>query len=264
MTPLHRQCLLGERLSGEVLLDCHAHIGRHSDYVIPRNRPEELAEEMRRLNIRGAFVFQFTGGTCGEVEYGNDLIAEACLQLPGRFLGLTMVNPMFEREVFPELERCRKRGFVGIKLIPHYQGYPPDGVLLEQICAYAHENNMPVLNHAWGALLEQWLRKYPRCQFITGHWDPARGPLTKQYDNLWICTCLPIAHESFERGLREMRVERVLWGSDMSDLQFGVGLGPILMARVDDEVKRRVIGLNMLELLEICGIPAPPPWDDNA
>ena len=52
-----------------------------------------------------------------------------------------------------------------------------------------------------------------------------------------------------------------MWGSDMSDLQFGCGLGPILLSRVSDEVKRRVIGLNMLELLETCGIPAPPAWE---
>ena len=263
MTSLHRRCLLGERLSGEVLLDCHAHIGRHSDYVIPMNRPEELADEMRRLNIRGAFAFQFTGVTGGEVQYGNDVIAGACRRVPGRFLGLTMVNPLFERDVVPELERCHQLGFVGIKLITHYQGYPTDGPLLETICAYAHEHGMPVLNHAWGAPLEDWLRKYPRCRFITGHWDPAHGHLTRQYDNLWICTCLPISHESFERGLREMRIDRVMWGSDMSDLQFGVGLGPILMARAEDDVKRRVIGLNMLELLATCGIPAPPAWDSD-
>ncbi|NLC58512.1 MAG: hypothetical protein GX774_16900, partial [Armatimonadetes bacterium] len=82
MSPLHKQCLLGERLSGEVLLDCHAHIGRHADYVIPQGEPEELAAEMRRLNIRGAFVFQFTGAQTGEVAYGNDLIADACRRVP--------------------------------------------------------------------------------------------------------------------------------------------------------------------------------------
>jgi predicted TIM-barrel fold metal-dependent hydrolase len=261
MSPLHKQCLLGERLSGEVLLDCHAHIGRHADYVIPQGEPEELAAEMRRLNIRGAFVFQFTGAQTGEVAYGNDLIADACRRVPRRFLGLAMVNPVFERDVIPELERCRALGFVGIKLISWYQGYPDDGPLLDTICAYAHEHGMPILNHSWGPKLGEWLARYPRAQFICGHWDPARAELARRHENLWICTCLPIGHESFERGLRDLRPDRVMWGSDMSDLQFGCGLGPILLSRVSDEVKRRVIGLNMLELLETCGIPAPPAWE---
>ncbi|MBI3921296.1 MAG: amidohydrolase family protein [Armatimonadetes bacterium] len=261
MTPLHKQCLLGERLSGELLLDCHAHIGRHADYIIPRNQPEELAEEMRRLNVRGAFVFQFTGVQTGEVAYGNDVIADSCCRVPRRFMGLTMVNPCFECDVMPELERCRGLGFAGVKLITSYQGYPDDGPLFEAICGFAHEHHTPILNHWWGSKLEEWLQRFPQAQFITGHWDPGRAELVRRYDNLWVCTCLPIAHESFEIGMRDLRPDRVMWGSDMSDLQFGVGLGPILLARVDEEVKRRVIGLNMLELLETCGIPAPDAWD---
>ena len=150
---------------------------------------------------------------------------------------------------------------VGIKLISWYQGYPDDGPLLDTICAYAHEHGMPILNHSWGPKLGEWLARYPRAQFICGHWDPARAELARRHENLWICTCLPIGHESFERGLRDLRPDRVMWGSDMSDLQFGCGLGPILLSRVSDEVKRRVIGLNMLELLETCGIPAPPAWE---
>jgi predicted TIM-barrel fold metal-dependent hydrolase len=133
--------------------------------------------------------------------------------------------------------------------------------MFEDILSFADEHRMPVLNHHWGAKLEEWVQAYPHVQFITGHWDPARSSLVKQYDNLWVCTCLPIAHESFERGMRDLRSDRVMWGSDMSDLQFGVGLGPILLARVSDEVKRRVIGLNMLELLGTCGVPVPSPWD---
>lgn len=260
MTPLHTKCLLGERLAGEVLLDCHSHVGRHADYVIPNGRPEELAAEMRRLNIRGAFVFQFTALQTGEAAYGNDVVADACRRVPGRFLGMAMVNPHFERDVLPELERCRALGFSGIKLITSYQGYPEDGPVLDAICAFAHEHGMPVLNHWWGGKLEEWLQRYPRAQFITGHWDTARAPLTKAYENLWVCTCLPIAHESFERGMAEMRPDRVMWGSDMSDLQFGAGLGPILMARLSDDLKRRVIGLNMRELLATCGIAEPPAW----
>ncbi len=260
MIPLHRKCLLGERLTGEVLLDCHAHIGRHADYVIPDGEPEALVAEMRRLNIRGAFLFQFAGVQTGEVAYGNNLVADACRRVPGRFLGLAMVNPLFERDVLPELERCCDLGFVGIKLINRYQGYPDDGPLLDLICGFAHEHRMPILNHSWGAPLEERLRRYPNAQFITGHWDPGRASLVREYNNLWICTCLPIAHEAFERGMRDLRPDRVLWGSDMSDLNFGCGLGPILLARVSDEIKRRVLGLNMRELLQTCGIPEPPPW----
>jgi predicted TIM-barrel fold metal-dependent hydrolase len=257
---MHLKCLLGERLSDELLLDCHAHIGRHADYVIPWNRPEELAEEMRRLNIRGAFVFQFTGILSGEAAYGNDVVANACRRAPGRFMGLALVNPWFEKDVIPELERCRKMGFVGIKLITGYQGYPDDGPVLETICTFAHEHKMPILNHSWGERLEERLQKYPHARFITGHWAVNHAPLTKKHENLWVCTCLPIGHESFEAGMRVLRPDRVLWGSDMSDLHFGAGLGPILLARVPDDLKRRVIGLNMQELLQTCGIPVPPAW----
>ncbi|MCC6444090.1 MAG: amidohydrolase family protein [Armatimonadetes bacterium] len=260
MKTLRDQCLLGARLSGEILLDCHAHIGRGADYVIPDGDPEALASEMNRLNIRGAFVFQFTGIQTGETTIGNDIVADACRRVPGRFMGMTMVNPVFERDVLPELERCFGLGFVGIKLITHYQGYPEDGPLFERILGFAHERGLPVLNHAWGPKLESWLKTFPKVQFICGHWDPGRAELVRAYENLWVCTCLPIAHESFERGMASLRPDRVMWGSDMSDLQFGCGLGPILLARVSDAIKRRVIGLNMLELLETCGIAVPDGW----
>jgi predicted TIM-barrel fold metal-dependent hydrolase len=260
MSSLRESCLLGAPLPGEVLLDCHAHVGRHADYVIPWNAPEDLAREMRRLNVRGAFVFQFTGLQTGEVTYGNDVVADACERAPGRLMGMTMVNPWFERDVLPELERCAGLGFAGIKLITAYQGYPDDGPLVDTICGFAHERGRPVLNHSWGGNLEALLQRYPRAQFITGHWDTSRASLVKQHENLWVCTCLPIGHESFEAGMRELRPDRVMWGSDMSDLHFGAGLGAILLARVPDEVKRRVIGLNMRDLLATCGIPEPPAW----
>ena len=261
MTSLHESCLLGKRLSGEVLLDCHAHVGRHADYVIPWNAPENLARQMRRLNIRGAFVFQFTGLQTGEVAYGNDVVADACARVPGRLMGMAMVNPWFERDVLPELERWAGLGFVGIKLITAYQGYADDGPLIDTICGFAHECGRPILNHSWGRNLEALLQRFPRAHFITGHWDTARAPLVKEYDNLWVCTCLPIPHESFEGGMRDLRPDRVMWGSDMSDLHFGAGLGPILLARVSDDIKRRVIGLNMRELLAMCGIAEPTKWD---
>lgn len=260
MSLLHKKCLLGERLSDELLLDCHAHVGRHADYVIPWNQPEELAEEMQRLNVRGTFIFQFTGIASGEVSYGNDVVADACRRVPGRFLGLAMVNPWFERDVLRELDRCRSMGFVGIKLITGYQGYPDDGPMFDVIASFADTHSMPVICHNWGGQLEGLLGKYPRAQFITAHWAAQTAPLVAAYQNLWVCTCLPSAHESFEAGMRVLRPDRVLWGSDMSDLEMGAGLGPILLARQSDDIKRRVIGLNMRDLLRTCGIPEPPAW----
>lgn len=263
MSAIHRKCLLGQRLTSEVLLDCHAHIGRSCDYRITDGEPEQLAAEMQRLNIRGTFAFQFTGVRTGEVEYGNDTVADAMRRVPGRLLGLCMVNLRFAKDLEPELERCRQLGFVGVKLIPHYQNYPENGPLVEAPCTFAHDNAMPILNHHWGDNLEDLLQRFPKAQFICGHFDPARAELVARYDNLWVCTCLPTGFQSFERAMRTLREDRVMWGSDMSDLSFGLGLGPIVFGRLSDEVKRKVLGLNMKELLERCNIPVPAAYEES-
>ena len=122
MTPLHRKCLLGERLTGEVFLDCHAHIGRARRLRHPgwragspggRDAPFEHPRRVPLPVRRGA---DRRGGLRQQPGRGR-LLARA-----RRFLGLAMVNPLFERDVLPELERCRDLGFVGIKLINRYQG----------------------------------------------------------------------------------------------------------------------------------------------
>ena len=48
----------------------------------------------------------------------------------------------------------------------------------------------------------------------------------------------------------QVNVEKILFGSDISDLPIALGLGPILHARISDEDKRKIIGGNAERLLE--------------
>lgn len=249
--PLHRTAR--ERLSfaAEEFYDCHGHIGECAPHHVIEDKPADLVREMDKFGVRLCCVFSLSA-SLGDEQYGNDLVAKAIGQFPDRLLGFTLVNPNHgERKLREELERGLDLGMQGIKLVCSYQGYPTEGPLIDLACAFADKHRLLMLNHHWGsaAQMERLCTTYPNACFFTGHANASYVEITKKTDNLFICTCPFLGWGDTEKYVRLYGADRILFGSDMSDLPIGWGIAQIVYAKIPEEDKRKILGENLKHLL---------------
>jgi len=225
---------------------------------VPDGDADALIREMDRFGVKKACVFSLSGVFSDEV-YGNDRTVEYIRQYPDRFVGFTMLNPHrgvdFMRR---ELERCAKLGMRGIKLIPSYQGYPEEGPNIDAACQWAHEHKQFILNHWWGSAqqVRRLVSTYPDACFFTGHTTLAYAQVMKEYKNLYVCSCPVLEPRIVETVVATVGADRFLFGSDLTDLPISWGIGPILMARIDELDKRKILGENLKGLMTRYSLPA--------
>jgi predicted TIM-barrel fold metal-dependent hydrolase len=239
-------------LSRERFHDCHGHIGRCSPHHVVEDMPSDLVREMDRFGIQTCCVFSLEG-VMGDETYGNERVAEAVRQYPDRFVGFTLVNPnRGERALLEELARGREMGLRGVKLICDYQGYPSEGPLVEVACQFAHQHHLLILNHNWGSAgqIRRLCETYPNACFIAGHSTTAYGEVTRVVANLYICTCPCVDWGYAERLVGIYGADRLLFGSDLTDLPIGWGMGQILYANLSEPDKRKLLGANLETLLK--------------
>jgi predicted TIM-barrel fold metal-dependent hydrolase len=77
---------------------------------------------------------------------GNDAMLATVEAEPNRVRAWAAVNPNDGEFALEELERCRRRGAVGIKLAAARRASDP---LLDPLMRYAARHHLPVLHHAW-------------------------------------------------------------------------------------------------------------------
>lgn len=243
----------GERPADMTFADCHGHLGGSSSlYHVPNGTIDETAAELERLGIEKAIVFSF-GVLVSDERAGNDVIIEAVERYPGRFVGFAGLNPhRGEGEMLRELERCYHAGLRGIKLIPYYQGYPEEGPLIDAACRWAHEHRLIILNHHWGSpeQMTRLIETYPGACYFTGHATAAYADIMLRHANLYVCSCPLHRPRDCERLVAAIGADRLLFGSDLQDLPIAWGLGPILLARIPEEDKTKILGGNLLRILE--------------
>ena len=93
-------------------------------------------------------------------------------------------------------------------------------------------------------------QSYPNAAIMTGHTDKNYGDVFRQTDNVYMGTCPMIEFGAVEWYVHTYGAEKLLYGSDMSDLPQAWGFGPILYADISDADKRAILGGNLRRLLE--------------
>lgn len=249
---LHRKVRLRESFRDEKFYDCHGHIGWADPYHVVNDTPEELVAEMDKFGLDVSCVFGMQ--IMADINFSNDETVEMLAAYPDRFIGFTFVNPNYgERLMLEELERGLTIGMQGIKLmLDSYGSYPSGGPLIEVPCRFAHEHGQIILSHTWGGAdrIHDLCTRYPNACFIAGHSTSAFVEVCKEVDNLYICTCPFLGWEQTEQYVQMYGADRLLFGSDLTDLPISWGLGQIMYARISEEDKRKILGGNLLRIME--------------
>ena len=256
----------GMPLKDELIIDSHAHIGLMSDVHIPYGKLKGIISHMNHLGIDQLCISAYAG-LFADYKLGNDLVARAVRDYPTRFIGFAVINPNYsEEEIQAEMRRCTERlNMRAFKLHPGCHYYPPDGPKYFPVFEYANAHSYMVLNHTWGinaSYLNKVAAQFRNACFIIGHGSSlaaVRGEnrpsgyeeLLRKRDNVSLSLTTCYRFGEVERLVKEVGSEKVLFGTDMSYLDGASQLGTVAYARISDEDKRKILGLNMKQIIDV-------------
>ncbi len=257
----------GNPLRGEVVIDCHTHMGPWFNFSIPKDPwAEGMIAAMDACGIQKVVCAPHVA-IGPDAPWGNDLIAEAVRRFPDRFAGYCTVNPNYpERETLDELERHITRGTLrGVKIHPTVHLYPADGLNYRAMWAFANEHGLPVLVHTWesdrlcGPLMFSGIGKeHPKAQILLGHSGASAVGMdqsiqaAREAENVHLdLTASYMPCGMLEVIVASVGADRVLFGTDVPFLDGRPKVGQIASARISDEDKRKIFGLNAKRLFRL-------------
>ena len=262
-TDLMTRCRLGEALQGELVIDCHAHMGPWYNFHIPENDAGGMVETMDVLGMDACISSPHLAIGPGYRE-GNRQVMAAEDEFPGRIIPYVTINPNFpEAETREEIEHWHKLGRIRcFKIHPSCHSYKVDGPGYGPMFEYAREHSLPVLSHSWAgdtlagaSLLARMSEQMPNVKFLIGHsassWamiDEACAE-AKRRDNVFLdLTGSQLLYNALETMVERAGADKVLFGTDIPFIDPTPGLGRVLMSRLSDDDKRKVLGLNTKRL----------------
>ena len=259
---LKETAALSLSLESELVIDSHSHMGPYYNFHIPDNDAGSMVEVMDRLGVNMTCTSPHAGIT-PDFKIGNDIAAQVMQDYPGRFFGYITINPNYPEEIPKEIERCYNMGMRGFKIHPSLHGYPANGENLRPMWEYAAEKGLPVLSHTWAGdgrcsprVLEKVAEEYPNVPILLGHsggtpagYDEAVD-VAKKRENIFLETCgSGVIYGMIERFVREVGADRILFGSDMPFVNANAQIGKIMYAKISDEDKRKILGVNMAKII---------------
>jgi hypothetical protein len=251
-------------LKDTLIIDCHGHLGRWNNVYLPKSDLSEIIKMMNRFGIDKLCISSFLGCSC-DFRTGNDQVGAAVRKYPDRLIGYTTVNPNFPEEVAVELKRCKKEyGFVMVKIHPFCHEYPADGKAYKPVWEFANQRRSIVLSHTWEAdkycaptMFGKIAARYPKAKIILGHSGVTYNgceeaiAVAKRYKNIYLDIASSQPHFGIlERFVDEVGAHRVLFGTDTPFLEPACQIGKVAFAKISENQKRQILGLNMKNLLD--------------
>lgn len=254
----------GDILRNELIIDCHTHMGPWFNFNIPKDPwAEGMMTAMDTCGIRQAICAPHVG-IATDYRWANRIIEDVVNQYPARFAGYATVNPNYpEPEVLEELERAVVSGrLCAIKMHPATHQYPADGPGYRAAWAFANERRLPVLVHTWESAREchplmfvPLGQNFPNVPILLGHTGGSAGGMDQaleaavQWENLYLdLTASLNPYGMLERLVQRVGADRVLFGTDVPFLDCRAKIGYIACARIPDDDKRKILGLNTKRL----------------
>ena len=246
----------GEALTDELVIDIHCHMGSYFNFWVNDGDAEDMLRAMDHAGVNLA-CSSHHWGLCADFEAGNDMVADAQEKYPDRFVGVMILNGNYPDEMPAEIERMAARGLKHVKIHGcHDVAY--DASAYDAAFEWVESQNAMILAHTWGGkYLEQFAnraRKHPRAKFIAVHAGSENADryieIARELDNLWLeITWSAAPYNMIEKLVEGAGAEKVVYGSDMPFFSMNPTFGRVVFARISDDDKRRVLGLNAKEIL---------------
>lgn len=249
----------GKPLENTLVIDVHIHTGGSTRIQKLGCDDASLLSTMDRLGVNIACASNSPGAYCDLIS-GNECAAVSHAAHPDRIKAYLTVNPHYPDWDLDDYF-VRDDRFFGLKVIPFVQGWKPiDDPRLDSYYAYADKKGLPVLFHAWMAEeVEQATRiakRYPNAKFIFGHSGFTARDLAveacRQCDNVLLDTTISEVDDGAIAWLvNKVGADRVAYGTDLGAFECSQTLGRLLLSRLTDTEKEKILGLNAKAFLNL-------------
>jgi len=258
----------GEALSDVKIIDAHAHDQLPTmGWFVPETSLEEnvkvLAAQAKRLKINQTIL---SSGIAlfGDGVEGNRETEKAFAKYGDLFKGYIGFNPRFSAELVPLFDDFFSRDFyVGFKLLSSYWKIPLPDPAYNPVWEYANKHHLPILLHTWDdsynspAMLTEIVKKYPKAIFLLGHsggGTPGRLEaieLAQNNDNVYLEFCGSFTTpELYEDAIKQVGIEKVVYGSDTSGHSEVWELGRFLSLPLNDDELGPALAQNMESIFQ--------------
>jgi predicted TIM-barrel fold metal-dependent hydrolase len=225
----------------------------------------------RYLSIMDAAGVDVTCLNCvfyGDARRGNDAVAEAVALHPDRFVGAAFVTPHYPEEAVVELDRAfGELNMKFVKVYPDYAMKLPEDPSYGPILEWCSARELPVMLHSTflfeppnADVYKRYTglhKRYPGIKWVIAHagWpNPPGGQAivdsVNDVPNMYLETCTSFSNAgTLEFIVDGVGADRILFGSDMTLMDARLQLGIIATADIPEEDKRKILGLNAINLL---------------
>lgn len=247
------------------VIDAHTHLMGYfyNGWYTAQTSTDNALALMDRLGI-DCIVTAPHSLLMGDIDEANRAAQAAARQYPGKVYGYISIWPQGGVELVKQtLEQyAGDPAFLGLKLLAGYHG-PLASPGYDYALDFAQEAGCPVVCHIWqnNPMLrdvERAVRTRPTLKLIMAHQGGGYkecteeyAALMREYPNLHVDTCGSLFNQlSMEELVELAGEERVIFGTDMINLDPRYDFGRVALSTLADDVKRRVFAENYLQLLE--------------
>ena len=250
-----------------LVVDAHTHLGPYymgGWYQSPsETTTAAIIKSMDRLGIN-CIVTAPHPLIMGMMSTANSIAEAEIAEYPGRIYGYISICPGEVLDaVKGQIDRYGKHpGFVGFKFLPGYHGSlnQPE---YEYAAAFANEAAAVILTHTFGnnpplSEVEDLAARHPRMKLLCAHQGGGRADLSSKlaemmenYPNLYMEICGSLVNTMAIEDLVDIAGEdRVIYGSDMINLDPRYDFGRIVFSPLSDRIKKKLLSGNFLSLLQ--------------
>ena len=268
--PLWDRLKNGETLDVVKIIDAHVHdrLPKHMGYLSPETSLDEygqnLVKQAQSLGVDQLVVISGKALLGGDVVEGNRETEKTFAKYGDMFKGYLGFNPRFSDVLVPLLDDFFGRDFyVGFKLLSSYWKIPVTDSSYNPVWEYANKYHLPILLHTWSndiynspVMLTEIVKQYPNAIFSLGHsggGTPGRFEaieLAQNNDNVYLEFCGSFTTpELFENAIKQVGIEKVIYGSDTSGHSETWELGRFLSLPLNDDDLLPALAQNMESIL---------------
>jgi predicted TIM-barrel fold metal-dependent hydrolase len=260
------EAFLGKPVSAFVV-DAHTHIGPYylyGWYQSPRETtPDAIIRSMDRLGI-DCIVTAPHPLILGMMAVANETAAKASRDFPGRIYGYISICPGEGLEaVKAQLQQYgADPNFLGLKFLPGYHGSLTQKEYNYAV-DYANEKACVILTHTWSntpplSEVEEIAEKHPRLKLLCAHQGGGSADcsvqlakIMKRQPNLYMEVCGSLINTMAMEDLVGLTGEdRIIYGSDLINLDPRYDFGRVVFSPLDDHIKMKFLSQNYLSLLQ--------------
>ena len=220
---------------------------------------------MDRLAVRSAILAGDAITLAEGASGGMSALRRAWEESKGRLHYLGVFDPRSSEDCLRVLKPAVAwPGFVGLKLHPSFHRAFADDPAYERAWEFAAEHDLSILAHTWSVShynpaqrystperLEAYVRRFSSVRLVLGHAGgrgSGRGEAVRManaYANVFLDFAGDVyCHRLIETLAASVPPDKILYGSDFPWMDPGAQLTRVLLADVDDQVKRKILADN--------------------